>query len=180
MGKRLIKNIIYIIWFRKTVKYARWIGVNIGTDCKIISHPNWGSEPYLISIGNHTEISSGVTFLTHDGATWISRKDEKYKDQQIMKFGYIRIGDDCFIGCNSTILPNVTIGNKAIVAAGSVVTKSVPSGEVWGGVPAKRITSSEEYLRKCIASNNVDVCRYNEDKEAELKRVFCEELQRSQ
>jgi len=45
----------------------------------------------------------------------------------------------CWIGANAIILPGVTIGNNAVVGAGSVVTKSIPSREVWGGNPAKRI-----------------------------------------
>lgn len=175
MASRWIKNIMRIIWFSKPIKYAKWIGVQLGADCKIINHPNWGSEPYLISIGDHTEISCGVTFLIHDGATWISRRDEKYKNQEIIKYGCIQIGDDCFIGCNSTILPRVSIGNKAIVAAGSVVTKSIPAGETWG-VPAKRIISSEEYLQKCIRSNCVDLSQYKENKRVALKAAFYEEL----
>lgn len=168
-----------IIWFRHPIKYVRRIGVKIGSDCRIINHPDWSSEPYLISIGNHTELSFGVTFLTHDGATWVSRKDEKYVDTEIIKFGYIKIGDDSFIGCRSIILPNVTIGNKVIIAAGSVVTKSIPDGKVWGGVPAKKIMTSEEYLQKCIASNYVDLIQYKKNKQKELERAFYGQLHES-
>lgn len=57
--------------------------------------------------------------------------------------------DNCFIGLRSIILPNVTIGSNSIIAAGSVVSKSVPSGEVWGGVPAKFIMKTEDYAKKC-------------------------------
>ncbi len=176
MPNRLIKNIMRIIWFRKPVKYAKWIGVTIGNDCKIINHPDWSSEPYLISIGNHTEISFGVSFLTHDGATWISRNDKKYINNEILKFGCIKIGNDCFIGCRSIILPNVTIGDKVIIAAGSVVTKSVPSGEVWGGVPARKIMDSEEYLQKCAESNKIDTVKLKKNKRKELERVFSKYL----
>jgi len=49
------------------------------------------------------------------------------------------IEDDVFIGAYSTILKGVTIGARSIIAAGSVVTKSVPSDELWGGNPAKYI-----------------------------------------
>jgi acetyltransferase-like isoleucine patch superfamily enzyme len=47
--------------------------------------------------------------------------------------------EGCDIGVNATILPGVSIGKGAIIAAGAVVTKNVPAGEVWGGVPAKKI-----------------------------------------
>ena len=44
-----------------------------------------------------------------------------------------------WIGANATILPGVTIGDHAIVAAGAVVTKDVPANVIVGGVPAKVI-----------------------------------------
>lgn len=55
----------------------------------------------------------------------------------------ITIGDDVWIGGHSTILPGVTIGNGAIVAAGAVVTKDVEPNTVVGGVPAKVIKKIE-------------------------------------
>ena len=50
--------------------------------------------------------------------------------------GAIHIGKNAWIGSNSTILPGVTIGENAVVAAGAVVNKDVPSNTVVGGVPA--------------------------------------------
>lgn len=120
------------IWLRKPIEFAKWLGVKIGDDSLIISHPDWGSEPYLIRIGSHTELSFGITFLTHDGGTWIFRNNSDCIGKNIMKFGKIVIGNNCFIGCKSIIMPNVIIGDNCIVAAGSVVTKSIPSNQVWG------------------------------------------------
>ena len=51
----------------------------------------------------------------------------------------IRIGNDVWIGFGCIILAGVTVGDGAVIAAGAVVTKSVPPGEIWGGVPATRI-----------------------------------------
>ena len=82
----------------------------------------------MISIGNHTEVSFDVAFITHDGATWCFRDQDEYKGT--LKFGRIRIGNNCFIGARSTILPGVTMGDNSIVAVGAVVNKSIPSGEV--------------------------------------------------
>jgi len=51
----------------------------------------------------------------------------------------ILLSKGCFIGANSTILKGVTVGEYSIIAAGSVLTKSVPANEIWGGNPAKFI-----------------------------------------
>lgn len=61
-----------------SVDVARNMGVKIGKDCLILSNPfrSFGSEPYLVSIGDHIEITSGCQFITHDGGVWIIRNDE--------------------------------------------------------------------------------------------------------
>ena len=145
---KMIRKIL--AWYQKKqnpIGYARKIGVTIGNNCKLITSPNWGSEPWLISIGNHTEVSFDVAFVTHDGATWVFRNEEAYED--VVKFGRINIGNDCFIGAKSVILPGVTIGDYSIVAAGSVVNKDSHFGEVWGGVPAHFLMTTKEYADKC-------------------------------
>lgn len=53
-----------------------------------------------------------------------------------------------FVGSNSTILPNVSIGPNTIIAAGSLVNRSIPGDGVYGGVPAKFICSFEEFIAK--------------------------------
>jgi len=56
----------------------------------------------------------------------------------------VTIGNDVWIGGNVTFLPGVTIGDKAVIAAGAVVTKDVPSNTVAGGVPARVIKELPE------------------------------------
>jgi acetyltransferase-like isoleucine patch superfamily enzyme len=51
----------------------------------------------------------------------------------------VTIGTNCWVGANCTLLPGITIGDNAVVAAGSVVNRSVPANELWGGVPASRL-----------------------------------------
>lgn len=124
---------LYHLYLRKTnpILYAKKIGVIIGEGCELHGSPNWGSEPWLISLGNHTIVSFDCAFITHDGAVRVIGRMDRYKD--IIKFGRIKLGNNVFIGARSTILPGVTIGDNSIIAAGAVVTKSVPSGEIWGG-----------------------------------------------
>ena len=60
-------------------------------------------------------------------------------------FGKVVIGDYVYIGSNALIMPGVTIGNNVLVAAGSVVTKSIPSNSVVAGNPARIICTVDEY-----------------------------------
>lgn len=89
-----------------------------------------------ISIGHDTNISSHVKLITgsHD-----INNPEFTAD-----FLPIHIGHHCWIGTGATILQGVRIGDGAIVAAGAVVTKDVPSWTVVGGVPAKEIMKREK------------------------------------
>ena len=122
--------------------YARHKGVKVGSGCRIISK-DFGSEPFLIEIGDKVTISANVFLLTHDGATWLLN-DERGR---AFKYGKVVIGSECFIGIGSIIMPGVTIGDRVIVGAGSVVTKSIPSGEIWAGNPARKIGTFEQFAR---------------------------------
>ncbi len=130
------------------VNTARKDGVEIGEGCRLISC-NFGSEPYLIRLGDHVTITEGVYFITHDGGNWIHR--EFYPN--IDTFGKISIGDNVFIGLNAIILPGVTIGNNVVIGAGSVVTKSIPDDVVVAGNPARVITSKDTYLNSNLKFN---------------------------
>lgn len=109
------------------------------------------SEPYLISIHNNVRIAANVRFITHDMIGVMVNKIPGYKENYgRMKYylGSIEIFDNVMIGANSTIMYNVKIGPNAIVAAGSVVTKSVPKGVIVGGNPAHVIGKFDEFVAK--------------------------------
>ena len=125
------------------IAQLRKSGLKIGNDCEIYRDVSFGSELYLITIGNHVRITRGCKLITHDGGIWVLRKSKNLLDIDL--FGKIKIGNNVHIGVNTVIMPGVTIGDDCIIGCGAVVTKDVPSGEIWGGVPAKRIKSVEEY-----------------------------------
>jgi maltose O-acetyltransferase len=85
-----------------------------------------------LTIGNHVGIASQV--LIYNDEHDINSQD--YGNS----FGPVTIGDYVFIGPRAIILPNIKIGKGAVVAAGAVVTKDIPDFEIWGGVPAKKIS----------------------------------------
>lgn len=128
-------------------KYARSLGVSIGKRPRFlgITFRTFGSEPYLIRLGDHVTITSGVQFVTHDGGVWIFR--DQFPDIDV--FGPILIGNNVFIGINTVILPNVTIGDDCVIGAGSIVTKDISSGSVAAGVPARVLGTVSEYQARC-------------------------------
>ena len=89
---------------------------------------------YGLEIGDRCIITPDVKIIDHDHL--ISPHKRKLKEYPGNK---IKIGNDVWVGYNAIILKGVTIGNGAIVAAGSVVTKDVKSNTIVGGVPAKEI-----------------------------------------
>lgn len=131
-----------------SVAYARKKGVTIGNNCRIYIR-SWGSEPFLVSIGDDVTVTSGVKFITHDGSTCLV-KDEHGKRYQ--RFAPIQVGSHVFIGVNTIVMPGVTIGSNVVIGAGSVVTKDIPDNSVAIGVPAKVVSSFADYQAKIKAT----------------------------
>lgn len=143
MFKKIRKRFKMVVaHFYSPEQYARKLGVKIGKHC-FISTRNWGTEPYLITVGNHVQVTHCVSIHTHGGGNCI-RKD--YPDFDV--FGKVVIEDWAYIGAYSQIMPGVTIGEGALVAAGSIVTKSVAPHTVVGGNPARYICTTEEYYER--------------------------------
>lgn len=130
-------------------KYWREKGVTIGRRCEIYPSVSFGSEPYLISIGNHVRINEGVRFITHDGGVWVLREYlNEENSNKIDLFGKITVGDNVHIGTNATIMPGVSVGNNCIIGCGAIVTKDVANNTIVVGVPARAIETIDEYVKK--------------------------------
>ena len=125
--KRILDNLI-----RNGLTIGK--NVSIGNDCMIDGYC------WLISIGNHVALASKVQIIAHDASTKLFLNHDKV--------GKVIIGDDVFIGQSSIILPNVTIGNRVLIGAGSVVTKDIPSNSVAVGNPARVKYTLDEYLER--------------------------------
>lgn len=90
-----------------------------------------------ITLGDRVQIGPHVTIVTdnHD-----------FKNRSVLICKPVKVGNGVWIGANVTILPGVTVGENAVIAAGAVVTKDVPANSIVGGNPAKviRILDSDE------------------------------------
>lgn len=101
-----------------------------------------------IHIGDYCLIASGCKFIDHDHGFYLDQKiGANGKEEKII------IGENVWLGCNVVVLKGVIIEDGAIVAAGSVVTKNIKKYEIWGGVPAKKISTRSQYLKKENNSN---------------------------
>jgi len=93
-----------------------------------------------IHIGNNCNIAANVSFInsTHEFGNLTRRAGAGIANT-------IKIGDGCWLGGNSTILPGVTVGDGCIIGAGSLVVKDCDKNTLYGGVPAKKMKSLNEY-----------------------------------
>lgn len=143
------KRLIYAFKLGKLKK----AGMKIGPGSLLFpAVGSFGSEPYLIRIGDNCLIAAGVQFITHDGAIKVFNRKEEYRSIN-NKYGKIDIRDNVFIGENSILMPNVTIGPNSFVLPGSVVYRDVPANSVSGGNPAvvhNRVEGFEEQYRSAL------------------------------
>ena len=163
------------------IEYLRNQGMRIGEGTTIFAKPFFVtidiSRPWLIEIGKNVQITKGVTILTHgyDGSTLKA----KYGNL-IGSAGKVTIGDNCFIGMNTTILKGTSIGENCIVGASSVLTgNTYPSNCVIAGNPAKVICTLDEYFEKrlnaqILEAKELVVEYYKVYKEVPPKHVLSE------
>lgn len=135
-------------------KYLRKIGINIPEDyyegeCGFIDPSAYfdGNDYSLISIGKNTTISMQTVFLTHDYS--IAKGLKIIGIEKKARFlRPVKVGENCFIGARSFLLPGTEIGDNVIVGAGSVVRGKIPNNVIVSGNPAAVICSIEEWARK--------------------------------
>lgn len=161
-----IKKIIELFkkYSKGPLEYARCIGVTVGEHTLISDYHHWSSEPYLISIGDNCMVTTEVKFFTHGGGS-VFREDIPDYDS----FGKIVVGNNVYIGSRSLIMPGVIIEDNVVIAAGSVVTKSIPGGVVVAGNPARIICTLGEYKKRNMKYNTHSKGMSLSEKEKYLK-----------
>lgn len=117
------------------VRFGRGSLISIGTNSGL------GEGSYLVAmasicIGHDVMVGPQVMMLT--GGHAYDDSCRRLIDQKVMT-APISIGSDVWIGARVIILPGVTIGDRVVIGAGSVVTKDLPSGSLCAGVPCKVI-----------------------------------------
>ncbi len=115
--------------------------VDIGNNTFISSNNN-------IEIGNHVIMAPYVFLTDHDHGFLDVNKN--LHEQSLTEGGYVKIGDNVFLGVKSTILKNVIIGEHSAIAANSVVTKDVPPYSIVAGNPAKIIKKYNFHLKRWV------------------------------
>lgn len=111
-------------------------GVEIGNNVTIVNRFSLLSAA-PISIGNNCLIASDVLITSENHGSNPELSDSYSKTPLIAK--EVHIGEGCWIGEKACIMPGVTLGDRCIVAAGAIVTKSFPEYSLIGGCPAKII-----------------------------------------
>lgn len=166
--KLLAKKIAAIIWltFLKVMnrlsykyylthypKYLRWTGIRFTGNIENTGFISYSAKFDSFSYANHFEIgedtiiSGGVRFLVHDYsiATALRVVDKVEKENLPHFIKDIKIGNNCFIGMGSIILPGTVIGDNTVIGAGSVVKGNIPPNVVVAGNPARIVKTIEEY-----------------------------------
>ena len=153
------------------IRRARRAGATIGEGCSFSDVPGFGDHPYLITIGRDVAMGADVAFITKDGGTHVFTHLERYR--KVIKYGRINIRDNCVIGERAILLPGVTIGPDSVVAAGSVVARSIPPGVLAAGNPAKPVMTVHQYAEWALAATpDYDEAEFARDAKAVLMRMY--------
>ena len=127
-GLNRLKGLRHLLVSLKRVMYTRIWGMDIHPTVQFSLSSHFDRTfPAGMHVGAHTYVAFETRVLTHDMTRGL--------------YLHTRIGENCFIGGRSLILPGVEIGDNCVVGAGSIVTKSVPARSLVAGNPARILRS---------------------------------------
>ncbi len=127
--RRMVHHLGNILRFTR-INWLRLIGVKIGKNCMLSMRAKIDTRRGTVIIGDDCTITYGCVILSHDGAAGQINPEDDGE-------GRVIISDNVFIGVNSVILRNVTIGKNSVIGAGSVVTTDIPPNVLALGNPAR-------------------------------------------
>lgn len=170
--KRIEKNMISLVnafdvkkYMKLYTKHLQKCGVKI-EDYDSVGYldPSAYFDPAaynLITIGHNVTISKDVMMLTHDFSIWngLITLDPVNETRRFKFLKEIKIGNNCFIGARTFILPGTTIGDNCIIGAASVIKGNIPSGTVWCGNPARQIMTTEEFAKRHLEKQDYIVLK---------------------
>lgn len=121
----------------------RWMGAKVGKDC-FIGYEVWVdmTNTHLVEMEDHVHVANRCLLLCHQRDLVDYRVGDDYAKLPYIKRKIV-LKKGCLIGMNSMIMPGVTIGEGAIVGAGSLVTKDIPAWSIATGRPAKVVKHIE-------------------------------------
>jgi len=137
LALRLCKKIGNNVYFGRSVEIRGWDNIQIGDNVSIHKDCYIDAVGGLV-IGNDVSIAHCSSILTFDHG-WADPLTPIKSNQ--CEFARVEIENDVWIGCGSRVLSGVTISTRVIIAAGSIVTRSLSSFSIYAGVPAKKIKS---------------------------------------
>lgn len=120
-------------------KIEAGIGTVIGRLCHVASFCHLGIGGGLLVLEDGSSCGSGVKIVTGSNVPGSGRGCSAIDPQAVIERSFVHVKRNATLFVNAVILPGVTIGEGAVVAAGAVVRCDIPDGELWGGVPARKI-----------------------------------------
>jgi len=153
-------TVIWDVPYRSIGELELGVGVRIMPFCEIlvVPHSRFSSKHGRLSIGDQTVIATGVNLRAAGGEIRIGAGSGIGQHSAVIAANHqvirgepyfalpwdetktgVELGRNVWVGANCVLLPGTRIGDHSLIAAGSVVNSEVPSGEIWGGVPARRI-----------------------------------------
>lgn len=142
---RLIAKLYHLVAdyrYRSRIKVLIDGGLVLGKNVTIGATTNIDSSyPYLIRIGDNCSLGEHVRLLAHDATPF------KFTNEHT-RLGKVEIKDNCFIGEKTIVLPGVTIGPNALVAAGSVVNRDIPPNSCAAGVPVRVYAKFDQFIER--------------------------------
>ncbi len=141
-----IKHWLHNRNYKSKVEYLRSQGAKIGDRTRLNCTTNsFGTEPYLITVGNDCLFANNISIITHDGGVSVLNNLDYFNGEKMDKIAPVTIGNNVYIGTSAMIMPGVKIGNNVVIGAHAMVTHDIPDNSLAVGIPARCIKNIDEY-----------------------------------